>query len=162
MSYGFLHGTQVETGYGARAVEQLRCGDRVLTLAGKLERIQWVGHTTLSAREVARAPMMRPVRLRRATFGDMSPAWDLIVAPEQGILLSFGAGQAASRVVPAQDLPLGASRLPVLHDLRFTNLLLCAGGMMLANGVWCPSVAVTETVDIAGYETHYAPDRLAS
>ena len=162
MSYGFLHGTTVETGYGACAIERMRTGDRVLTLAGKMERIAWVGHTTLSAREVARAPGLKPVRMRQGDLWHSAPSADLIMAPEQGVVISSGPGQAASRVVLAKALPLGATRLPVLYDLRFTHLVLERDGLMLINGLWCQSLIANNVVDHARYETQAVIDRLAS
>ncbi len=161
MSYGFLHGTDVETGYGPRAIENLVPGDRVLTLAGKLTRVAWVGQTQLSAREVALAPDTRPVRLRAGALTDCAPTRDLVMAPTQGIVLCDGPGQAEARVVTAKTLLCGTERLPVLHDLRFTQLMLEQDGFMLVGGVWCPSMTATASSESVGYETQMAKMRLA-
>lgn len=162
MSYGFLNGTKVETGFGAYPVERVRPGDRVLTLAGKLERVAWVGQTTLSAKEVARAPGLKPVRLRTSALWPSSPSHDLITAPEQGVLLCSGAGQAASRMMAARRVPLGASRLSVICEMTFTQLMLEQDSLILLNGVWCQSMVADGVIDSTGYETQTLIDRLAS
>ncbi|WP_224825487.1 Hint domain-containing protein [Cognatishimia sp. MH4019] len=161
MSYGFLHGTEVETGFGLRTIERLVPGDRILTLAGKLARVVWVGHTQLSAREVARAPGVQPVRLRAGTLTENAPCRDLIMAPTQEIVLCDGPGQAETRVIAAKALLCGTDRLPVLHDLRFTQLMLEQDGFMLVGSVWCPSMTATASDESVGYETQMAKMRLA-
>ncbi|MEL7212899.1 MAG: Hint domain-containing protein [Pseudomonadota bacterium] len=161
MSYGFLHGTEVETGYGTRAIERLVPGDRVLTLAGKLTRIAWVGHTLLAAREVARVPETRPVQLNAGGLSEAAPMRNLVVAPTQGVVLCDGPGSADTRVVTAGRLTTGAKRVVVLHDLRFTQVMLEQDGFMLVSGVWCPSMTPTAQIDSLGYETQMAKMRLA-
>jgi len=161
MSYGFLNGTTVETGLGAHAIERMRPGDRVLTLAGKLERVVWVGQTKISAKEVARAPAMKPVRLLADNFSPMSPTRDLTIAPGQGVLSCFGAGRAASRIMAAKSVPLRARRLSVIADMTFTQLLLERDGLILVNGIWCQSMVTEDVIDGVGYETQTAIHRLA-
>ena len=157
MSYGFLHGTKIETGYGARAVERMTPGDRVLTLAGKMDRIVWVGHTTLSACEVARVPAAQPIQLpANGTAPDA-----LIVAPEQAVVHCKGTGSAEMRLVSAKSPTMCGARLPVRFDLRFTHLMLEQDGLMLANGLWCQSMTAKTAFDSVGYETQSAEIRLA-
>ncbi|MEL6595668.1 MAG: Hint domain-containing protein [Pseudomonadota bacterium] len=157
MSYGFLHGTKVETGYGACVIERMTPGDRVLTLAGKMARIVWVGHTTVSAREVARVPAAQPIRLPTATAASEA----LIVAPEQAVVHLNGTGSAEMRLISAKSPELCGARLPVRVDLRFTHLMLEQDGLMLVNGVWCQSMTAKTAFDSVGYETQSAKIRLA-
>lgn len=161
MSYGFLHGTEIETGYGTRRIERLTPGDRVLTLAGKLVPINWIGQTILSAREAARAPQMRPLRVPPGSLSEHGPSRDLIVSPLQEVLLSTGPGGAESRLVQAKELPTHLDRLPVLLDMRFTHLMLEQDGLMLANGIWCQSMAEDHLRDSGTYETQMQKIRLA-
>lgn len=84
----FTPGTMIETDRGAVAVETLEVGDLVLTLDHGLQPIRWIGKRTLSPKELARQPKLRPVLIRAGALGPGLPARDMRVSPQHRLLLT--------------------------------------------------------------------------
>lgn len=78
-------GTLVATPGGERPVEDLAAGDAVLTADGRAETIRWIGRRHIGAGELARAPDLRPIRIRKDAFGPGQPRRDLLVSPQHRI-----------------------------------------------------------------------------
>lgn len=83
----FVAGTRVLTAEGYRAVEQLKVGDRVVTLDHGMQPIRWIGSTTLSKKALERRPSLRPVRIQAHAFGHGQPQRDLRVSQQHRILM---------------------------------------------------------------------------
>lgn len=101
-------GTLIDTETGPVPVEDLRPGDKVLTVDGPPQPVRWIGCRPVSARELRADPSLRPVRIAAGAFGQGLPARDLTVSPQHRVLvddwraeLFFGAAQV---LVPAKAL----------------------------------------------------------
>jgi len=91
----FLAGTLVATDRGECKIEQLKIGDRVKTVDGKLESVKWIGKQTLSV-EHAHPLRALPVQVKAGALGNNLPVRDLYVSPNHallvdGILVNAGA-----------------------------------------------------------------------
>ncbi|TNF64979.1 MAG: Hint domain-containing protein [Rhodobacteraceae bacterium] len=83
----FTPGTLIETVRGARPVETLRVGDRVLTRDSGPQPLIWVGRTRLGRAALAANPGSRPVRILRHAFGPDRPNRTMLVSPRHRVLL---------------------------------------------------------------------------
>ena len=99
----FVRGTRIATSRGPVPVEDLRPGDRVLTMDEGYRPLVWTGRTTRLA-----YGKMAPVRIAAGALGNLRDLW---VSPQHRMLLSgaearaFGAADAA--FVPAIRLVNG-------------------------------------------------------
>jgi Hint domain len=100
----FRRGTRITAEHGERAVESLEIGDRVMTLAGGLKRIRWVGKRHYTAEALAERPEVRPVLVRAGALDDFLPRRDLWVSPEHALYVK-------GALVPAGLLTNGVSIL---------------------------------------------------
>ena len=76
----FGKGTRIATPYGARAVEDLKPGDLVLTMDNGLQPLRWVG-----ARTVPAMGRFAPIEITKGALGNER---DLIVSPQHRMLLN--------------------------------------------------------------------------
>lgn len=107
----FAAGTSIACPDGARDVETLQIGDKVLTAAGKISIIRWIGRQTLDMR-LQDAGRNCPVCIRTGAFGDGLPHSDLTVTANHGMVLDglvINAGALVNGTtidwVPMADLP---------------------------------------------------------
>lgn len=76
----FGEGTRIATPYGARAVEDLKPGDLVLTMDNGVQPLRWVG-----ARQVPAMGRFAPIEIKA---GALNNDRDLIVSPQHRMLLN--------------------------------------------------------------------------
>jgi O-antigen biosynthesis protein len=98
----FRRGTSITCAEGGRAVESLKIGDRVMTLAGELKPIRWIGKRHYSAESLSEHPEMLPVMIRAGALGDFLPQRDLWISPEHALYVN-------GALVPAELLTNGVS-----------------------------------------------------
>ncbi len=84
----FTPGTLIATGRGARPVETLRPGDTVQTRDNGLQEIHWIGARSLTGRQLADYPHLRPVLIRQGALGDGLPDRDMQLSPNHRLLVS--------------------------------------------------------------------------
>lgn len=82
----FYPGTLIRTPSGNVAVEALRTGDLVLTHAGHVAPVRWMGRQTIATR-FADALTALPIRIQAGALADNLPERDLLVSPGHAILL---------------------------------------------------------------------------
>ena len=94
----FVAGTEVDTPFGARKVDDLRVGDLVLTRDAGPQPVRWIGSTTVVPE--GSEENLRPVRIRAGALGPGVPDRDLEVSPLHRMLvrtpqvpLFFGASE---------------------------------------------------------------------
>lgn len=80
----YAAGTQVDTPDGPRAVENLRAGDVVTTLANGSRPLRWVGRRRVEPVEMLAHPGLCPVEFAAGAIGNSRP---LTVSPQQRILI---------------------------------------------------------------------------
>ena len=80
----FTAGTLLETARGLLPVQHLRIGDRVQTMDNGLQPVTWVGRRRVG---FGRWPVDGPVQIRAGALGAGYPVQDLLVSPQQRVLL---------------------------------------------------------------------------
>jgi hypothetical protein len=82
---GYCAGTLIRTDAGDIPVQRLAIGDRVITLSGAAEPIQWIGRRSYTVRFMR--PSQRPIVFRAGSLGDGIPRRDLRVSPSHCMLM---------------------------------------------------------------------------
>jgi hypothetical protein len=102
----YCRGTRIRTPRGEIAVEALRIGDRVVTVAGAVLPIKWIGRRSYRDWLAVGNPEVQPIRFKAGSIADRVPARDLYVSPENAMFLD-------GVLVPARHLVNGVSILKV-------------------------------------------------
>jgi hypothetical protein len=137
----FTPGTRIAAAGGARLVEALRPGDRILTRDDGPQEVIWTGHCRIGPVRLAMQPWLRPMRLRSGALGGGRPVGDLLVSPGHRLLLRGRAAEALfgtpEVLVAARDL-LDDRRVTVDRTLRsvtYVHVMLARHQILWANGV---------------------------
>ncbi|MEM9583752.1 MAG: Hint domain-containing protein [Pseudomonadota bacterium] len=117
----FCSGTQIETPYGPRLIEDLRAGDLVLTRDRGAQAIRWAGRRSMLANATA-----APIEFRAGVIGNNAALW---VSPQHRILaqgyrveLHFGATEVlltAVNMVNGRDVVQQPAGLVTYHHIAF-------------------------------------------
>ena len=83
----FTPGTMILTPMGQVAIEDLEEGDRVITRDHGVQRIRWIGSTTLSAAFVGAYPSLRPILIRKGALGNDLPEQDMRLSRQHRVLV---------------------------------------------------------------------------
>ncbi|MEL6913010.1 MAG: Hint domain-containing protein [Pseudomonadota bacterium] len=137
----FTPGALIATPRGARTVESLRPGDRVITRDNGIQEIAWTGARTLTSTELALAAEMRPVLIRAGALGHGLPERDMVVSPQHRVLVASDKAQlffeerevlAAAKHLVGME---GVSRLGV-GETTYVHFMCENHEVVLANGAW--------------------------
>lgn len=104
----FARGTRIRCARGEVAVQELRVGDMVLTADNGFQPVRWLAVRRLSAAELAKAPHLRPIRIRAGALGPDLPRRDLTVSPQHRILLR---SKVAERMFGTREVLVAARQL---------------------------------------------------
>ncbi len=145
LDHGIALGTAILTLDGDLPVEFLAPGDRILTRSGARR---------LRAVEVTVVRNARVIRIAAGTLGMGRPGDDMVVSPDQPILIRDWRAKAlygaATAMVPAARLADGDYiRAEVMDEVRFYTLRLDADEVIYAGGLELACAAETVTA----YET---------
>lgn len=129
----FLPGTRIKTTEGQINIEELRIGDRVVTVSGEAKRIKFIGRRKLS-REPSK-PWTRhegPVKISRFAIDGKAPHSDLYVSPAHAIYID-------DLLIPANNLVNGvtivADAKPEALSLTYLHIELDTHEAILAEGL---------------------------
>jgi Hint domain len=117
----FMPGTLIRTPLGEVPVESLRIGDEVVTSAGEVRPVKWIGRQTVSTR-FADPMRVLPVRIRPGALAENVPSRDLFVSPDHallvdGVLIQAGSLVNGSSIARFSDVPVTFTYYHVeLHD----------------------------------------------
>ncbi len=137
----FTPGTWLETPKGARLVEDLAAGDKIVTKDNGAETILWVGSRNVSGARLYAMPDLRPVRIRENALGAGQPAGDLVVSPDHRMLVRGKAARALwgedEVLVAARDLinGTGVTRDMAAKSVTYYHLMLENHEVLVANGL---------------------------
>ena len=156
----YRDGTRIRTDRGDVAIEALRIGDLVVTHAGALRPIRWIGHRSYDGRFVAGNRDALPILLRAGAIDAGVPARDLMVSPRHALFLD-------GVLAPAERLINGVSivQLDAVDTLRYFHVELDSHDVLFAEGaaaetfVDCDSRAMFQNAASFAslYPNHAAP-----
>lgn len=152
-------GTQIMTANGLVKVEDLICGDRVITKDDGAQPVRWIGSRKLSSEELTANPDLRPIRIEKEALGKMNPSRDLVVSPQHRVLISdwrsmlfFGQDEV---LAPAKGLVNGIS-ITVdlsLEPVEYFHILFDAHQIIETDGTltesFCPGDFALNALDEA-------------
>jgi collagen type I/II/III/V/XI/XXIV/XXVII alpha len=99
----YAAGTRVLGAHGEIAVEDLRVGDRLVTMLGRrLAPVAWIGHRQVDLRHHPRPWDVSPVRVSAGAFGAGMPHRDVVLSPDH-------AAYVGNVLIPIRTLVNGAS-----------------------------------------------------
>jgi len=138
----FTPGTKIATPRGARAVEELKPGDCVITRDNGTRKIVWVGTRTLDFASLGRAPHLGPIRLSEGSLGGGLPLNDLVIAPNERVLVlsdrSLISFEDHEALVAAKHLVNSRSiRRATMLGVTYVHVMCERHQVVLANGCWC-------------------------
>jgi hypothetical protein len=124
----YAAGSMIATAEGERAVDALAIGDRVVTAAGALRPIRWIGRRAYAGRFLRANPGVQPVRFRAGSLGNGLPRRDLLVSPDHAMFLD-------GVLVPARCLLNGATITQERQDrIEYVHVELDSHDILLAEG----------------------------
>ena len=83
----YCRGTLIRAETGEISVEDLRAGDRLLTISGRLQTIKWIGTRSYAGRFLRSNQKVLPVRIAAGALGEGRPYRDLLVSPDHAMYL---------------------------------------------------------------------------
>jgi hypothetical protein len=137
----FTAGTRIDTARGPIPVEDLRPGDRIVTLDHGLQPVLWAGSVRVTA-----TGALAPIVIAPDTFGPGQPDRPLAVSRQHRMLcrgwpvtLWFGADEV---LAPAGGLVNGTAirSVPGPDPVTYHHLLFATHEILRANGCWCESL----------------------
>ncbi len=125
----YATGTRILTETGERPVETLAVGDCVVTAAGAVRPIRWIGHRSYRGRFLAARRDHMPVCIAAGALADGVPMRDLFVSPKHAMFID-------GLLVPAAALVNGASitQLRTVETVEYWHVELDTHDVLLAEG----------------------------
>ena len=114
----FAAGTLISTSNGARQIEDLVCGDRVLTMDNGYQPIRWIGGRHVTAAELVANPKLRPIRIRAGALGRKVPDTDLIVSRQHRVLVY---SEIANRMLGCREILMPAVKLLAIDGIAVAD-----------------------------------------
>ena len=113
----YLKGTRIRTPDGDRPVEDLRIGDRVMTLDGEALPLKWIGRRSYRDWLAVGNADAQPILFKMGSISNGVPARDLYVSPEHAMLLD-------GVLVPACHLVNGVSvvKMEGMEEIDYFHL----------------------------------------
>jgi hypothetical protein len=155
----FTPNTSIRTADGARLIQELRLGDRIVTKDNGLQAIKWIGHRRIATGQLHAMPQLRPIRFRAGALGVGRPDGDLLVSPQHRMVITGPAAlalfNAAEVLVTAEDLVNGTSIHVDLtpRDAVYIHIMLEQHQIIWANGLetesFHPASAALERIEAA-------------
>jgi hypothetical protein len=151
----FLRGTRVRTARGETAIEDLKIGDLVETVCGRVKPIKWIGRQVFKKSSERWHPSVLPVRIARGAIADDVPHRDLYVSPGHRLFID-------ERLIEAQSLINGRSIAQALPDgtdqINYFHLELDEHEVIWAEGM--PAETFQRTVGREHFDNFVEYERL--
>ncbi len=126
----FAAGTRVLTARGEAAVDELRPGDALPAVSGRVRRVRWVGRTRVALDGHSRPERVAPVRIAAGAFGPGVPHAPLLLSPDHAVF-------AGGVLIPVHLLVNGGSvaREPGRGAVEYVHLELERHDGIVAEGL---------------------------
>jgi hypothetical protein len=114
-------------------VEEIRAGDRVMTLDHGLQRVIWAGGRHLDRAALEAEPLQRPVLIRDGALGNRG---DVLVSPNHAVLVDLDGREMLARAKHLAEL--GDPRFRIAKgkkEVGYHHLLLERHGILFAQGM---------------------------
>ena len=130
----YLAGTRILSPSGERLVEDLRCGDQVVTHSGLQRSIKWIGRQSYEPAFLSRA--RQPVRIAPGALGQGIPTRSLFVSPGHAVLIG-------NQLLLAKNLVNGISITQdrFISTVHYFAIELETHDCVMAEGAWAESFA---------------------
>jgi autotransporter passenger strand-loop-strand repeat protein len=125
----YCRGTLIRTDAGEVAVEALRVGDHLLTRAGDLRPVTWIGRRSYAGRFASHNRAIQPVLFRAGSLADGVPQRDLLVSPLHAMYLD-------GVLIQARTLVNGTSirQLEAMDPVEYVHVELQTHDVIYAEG----------------------------
>jgi len=125
----YCRGTLILTDRGERPVEELAIGDRVITVAGELKPIKWIGRRGYNGRFIRGQRSVLPIVVSAGALAPGVPTRDLWVSPEHALYID-------RVLVPAKLLVNGMTiaQVEAVERLEYFHIELDSHDVILAEG----------------------------
>ncbi len=141
----FTPGSRVKVARGTYKVEDLRVGDLIETRDNGLQPIRWIGRKKLNQHDLALAPHLRPIRIRKGALGKGVPNRDMEVSPQHRMLIEgvqaellFGHDQVLVRAKHLTHLP-GVDVISACERVTYIHLMCEAHEVICVDKAWTES-----------------------
>ncbi len=126
----FAEGTRINTPNGPVAVESLLAGQPVLTAAGLIRPVRWIGVRRLDLRRHPDPALAQPIRILADSFAPGVPCRDLLVSPDHALFI-YG------MLIPARLLANGATirRVDECNSITYYHVELDSHDVLMAEGL---------------------------
>jgi len=148
----FVTGTRIQTRQGEVAVEDLQIGDEVITAAGQLRPIVWIGHRRIICARHKSPHEVWPVRVSAGAFGDGLPTRDLWLSPDHSVCVNV----VDEVLIPIKLLLNAATIVQVPQEVvTYWHVELDCHDILLAEGM--PSESFLDTGVRSTFENGHGP-----
>jgi hypothetical protein len=126
----YAAGTRILTDHGARPIEALATGDRVVAWrSGRLAPVRWIGHARVACRHHPRPWDVWPVRVSADAFGPGLPHTALYLSPDHAVFV-------AGVLVPIRHLLNDATITQIPRDnVEYWHVELDRHDVVIAEGL---------------------------
>jgi len=140
----FAMGTQLQTGRGMIAVEELVVGETVVAHFAGTAPIVWIGKRTIDCRRHARPEGVWPVRVKAGAFGEGVPRRDVMLSPDHAVFV-------ADVLVPVRELVDGGMIVQERVDsVTYYHVELAQHDVLFAEGL--PAESYLDTGNRANFQ----------
>ena len=128
----FAAGTLIRTPAGDVPVETLKAGDIVLTAAGEMRPVKWMGHTDVDFRRTPKGNPGLPIRIVADAFGPARPSQDLYLSAGHSVCVDL----IGEVLIPVGYLVNGATIAEVETDaISYWHVELDSHDILIANNL---------------------------
>ena len=151
----YAAGTAILTEAGETAVEAIRAGDAVVTVADgrrTVRTVEWTGERRVDCTRHPRPEQVWPVRVRAGAFGEKIPHRDLWLSPDHAVFVE-------GVLIPIKYLINHSTiaQVPV-NEITYHHLELARHDVLLAEGLPCESYL--DTGDRSNFDNGHEVMRL--
>jgi hypothetical protein len=127
----YLRGTRIRIPEGERRIEDLKIGDRVVTLSGEGKPIKWIGRQRFKKSTERWPTDFEPIRIGRFALDERTPHRDLYLSPNHAVYIDgvlIPAKYLLNGLNITQCAPEGADVIDYLNIELFTHDVIYAEG----------------------------------